>query len=86
MRWAPRTPDPSKRRSPASAFDHATRSAGARPLPALPPIACPAINAACEALAVSSKRHCAAIVADPYADLRRWSAEARQSRNPIVEA
>lgn len=86
MLWAPRTPDPSKRRAPASAFDRATRTAGALPLPPLPPVASPAINAACEAVQASAERHCAAIVADRYADLRRWSAEARQSRNPIVEA
>lgn len=86
MLWAPRIPDPSKRRAPASAFDRATRTAGALPASALPPVACPGINAACEAVIASAERHCAAIVADPLADIRRWSAEARQSRNLNVEA
>lgn len=86
MRWAALRPDPAKRRAPASAFDRATRSASAfRPL-ILPPVASAAINAACAALEASAKHHCAAILADPYGDIRRWSAEAPSSRNPTVEA
>lgn len=86
MRWAARTPDPAKRRAPSSAADRATRTAGALPVSVLLPVASSAINAACEAVAASAECHRSAFLADRDARLRRWSAEARQSRSLTVEA